>query len=312
MKFIQICILALVCSAVLSVESSSSRSGHAKDDWNEKTDVQHVHREHEGKHEFSKSESWKNATGKYVAQAGDVVNEWTVTDGKAAKVSVKVEAPVTRIVNGKVVTTYETQEHFVDKHRRFKTVKRFWSEVEYVQTVAIIIAQFSKLVAPLSDAEYALVNTMATTDSNRLWSDYDYWLVKDMDLQEAVAAISHVYKSPVSADDIQEAAQAIKDCQFGYVAGIVDSSSIDVNNMNGWTIYAEFFAATCSKESPNNQLFVWAGSKQGEYLPGAYSAANAVTLTNLIKRWLFSHVGMLVSCKDSPVQQMSTWKHKTA
>lgn len=344
MKFTQICILALVCVAVIAGDTakaaehsdkrpaehsaahpaahpvasarkteasrSSERSGHASDDWNEKTDVINTHKIIEGSHSISRSNSWKNATGKYVAKAGDIVNEWTEKGHESTYTHTVIEAPVTRIVNGKVVTTYEKIQHKGEKRRRFKTVKRFWSDVKYVESVTIIIVEFCKIITPLCDADYQLFNTMATTDSNKLWSDYNYWEVRDMDLQTAVAKISAVYKTKLCAADIKASAQAILDCKFGYVAGVIDSSSIDINNKNGWTIYAEFFAATCSKVSTKNQLFAWAGSKQGLYLPGAYSNANSVTLSNLLKRWLFTHIGLLISCTHSPVKRMNVWEHQ--
>ena len=350
MKFSHICILALVCFAAINAQaevtapapqaegteaaprlgedprsrspvppkkrSESSKSGEVSesgkrlDDWSESTDVINRHRTVEGSHSISKSNSWKNATGKYIYKKGDVVQEYTITDGKAATSTSSVKTPVTRIVDGKIVTTYETDIHVVDKHRRVIKVARFWNTTKHVESVTDIILAFSKTISPLTQAEYDLVNTLATTDTNRLWSDYNYWQVRDMNIADAVTQISYALKTTLSAADIAAIAQQIKICTAGYISIAIDSSSIDVNNQNGWTIHAEYLAATCGANSTQNQIFAWVGSKQGEYLPGAFSQANAHTLSLLIKRWLFTHVGMLVTCTQSPVKPMHIWNHK--
>jgi cell division septation protein DedD len=245
----------------------------------------------------------------YYEKSGDVVYEWTETDGIDAIVTdIKQKVPVTTIVDGKVVTVYKTSKAMSDTHTKFKKVRRIWAETVEVPSIARVLEGFGEYLGEISPEQYTLFSNIATTDYNKYWSDYNFWEIKDMDLGLALSKLSAVYKSAIKAEDIDLAVEAIQRCDDGYVALVLDSSSIDVNNQDGWTIYSEFFAATCHQKSNVNQVFAWAASKSGGYLPGAFSQSNANTITYIVKKWLLMHIPMLVSCKSSPVKQMHIWK----
>jgi hypothetical protein len=253
--------------------------------------------------------TFKDAEGNaYVAESGDVAAEWTETDGEASKVvSQESEGPVTKIVDGKVVTIFKKTTHKSDTHRKFKKVTRYWSETHVVASVAELLAGFSATLPKLSADDYTVFNAIATTDYGRYWSDYNYWEIKDADLSVALTKLASVYKSPITADQITYVVSQIQACDENSVVEEIPSDGININNKDGWKIYAQIFAGTCSKTSDKNQIFAWAASKQGEYLPGQYSESNAETVAKTIHTWLLAHVSLLVSCTNSPVQPMHIW-----
>jgi hypothetical protein len=195
-------------------------------------------------------------------------------------------------------------ESELENHTNFKRVPQFWSNTT---SVATILADLMNYIPQLEKDNYTLFNSIATTDYGKYWSDYNYWEVKDAELALVLANMISVYKSSISAEEITQLAVLIQNCDTGAIVFEISTKDIDVNNRDGWKLNTQLFAATCSKESENNQIFTWAGSKQGEYLPGQYSEANAETVAKTIKAWLFSHIPLLVSCTKSPVQPMHIW-----
>jgi hypothetical protein len=244
----------------------------------------------------------------YEHQAGDEYSEWTETDGENSTIVSQVhDAPVTKIVDGKVVTIFKKTTAKADTHRKFKRVKRFWSSTEVVASVAEILAKHSATLPKLEADDYTLFNAIATTDYGRYWSDYNYWEIKDADLSVALTNLASVFKSPISPEQITYMVAQIQECADGAVVAEIPSEGININNKDGWKIYAQYFVATCSRTSEKNQIFAWAASKQGEYLPGQYSESNAMTVENTIHTWLLSHLSLLVTCTNSPVQPMHIW-----
>jgi len=293
-----LCILGLVCfAAINATESSSSNDHHEKS---------HIH---ESSHHKEVSDSFKDANGtKYVKQTGDVTREYTRTDNESSYTTdVFDHAPITKIVDGKIITIFKKTTTKVDNHRKFKEVKRFWKKDEVVDSVTVILKQIGNLGTPLKETDYELFNSIATTDYGKYWSDYNYWEIKDSDLTVALTNLASIYKTPIDAAHILEAVAAIEECKDGSVAAEIPTDAVDINNADGWTIFFQFFAATCSTKSDKNQIFAWAASKQGEYLPGQYSEANARMVSSVIKVWLVSHLPLLVSCTNSPAQPMHVW-----
>jgi hypothetical protein len=299
MKIIHLCVLGLVCLAAVranTTETSTSHVGLSISDTHEST-----HQKTVG--------TFKNTEGEaYSEKTGDVAFEWTETDGEDTQIiSTESDAPVTSIVDGKVVTVFKKTTSKVDVHRKFKKVKRFWSETEVVDSIASLLTKISAVIPKLSADDYTVFNAIATTDYGKYWSDYNYWEIKDADLAVALTNLASVYKSPITPEKITYLVSLIQACDDGAVVEEIPSDGININNKDGWKIYAQFFAATCSKTSEKNQIFAWAASKQGEYLPGQYSESNKETVALTIHTWLVSHLPLLVSCTNSPVQPMHIW-----
>lgn len=301
MKIVRLCLLVLVCLSVLSMTVTAQ----AQPDSQEAGAVETIH-----DHNKTSDGIYRDENGTiYYEKSGDIAYEWTVTDPIDVIATAFVnQVPVTSIVDGKVVTIFKKSESLIKTHTKFKKVKRIWDERIEVLSVSRVLEGFGSFLGEISADEYTLFSNIATTDYNKYWSDYNYWEIKGMDLGLALSKLSALYKSAIKSEDIDTALEAIQRCDDGYVAMVIDSTAIDVNNQDGWTIYSEFFAASCTKNASINQVFAWAGSKSGGYLPGAFSQSNANTVTYIIKKWLLLHVPMLVSCTSSPVKQMYIWQ----
>ena len=301
MKIVRLCLLVLVCVSVLSM----SVTAQAQPDSQETAAVETIHN-----HSKTSDGIYRDENGTvYYEKSGDVTYEWTQTDPIEVIASAFVnQVPVTSIVDGKVVTVFKKRKTLINTYTKFKKVKRIWQERIEVSSVSRVLEGFGSTLGEISAEEYTLFSNIATTNYNKYWSDYNYWEVKDIDLGLALSKLSALYKSAIKSEDIDTAVEAIQRCDDGYVAFVVDSTAIDVNNQDGWTIYSEFFAATCAKKASKIQIFAWAGSKSGGYLPGAFSQSNANTVTYIAKKWLLLHVPLLVSCKSSPVKQMHIWE----
>lgn len=298
MKAVRLCLLVLVCMTTVSL-CDVITANDAK-----------VKLTMQGGPGVSQSASASSESKPVYQESGDIVYEWTETASPASIVTEFIhKVPVTSIVDGKVVTIFKTSKIQSSSQSKFKKLKSIWKETVQVSSVSRVLEGFGSFLGEISAADYALFSHIATTDYNKYWSDYNFWEVKDMDLGLALTKMSAVYKSAIRSEDIDMAVEAIQRCDDGYVAMVLDSSAIDSNNQDGWTVYSEFFAATCSKNSSKNQIFGWAGSKSGSYLPGAFSQSNANTVTYIAKKWLLLHISMLVSCKSSPVKKMYIWQH---
>jgi hypothetical protein len=301
MKIVRLCLLVLVCVSVLSMSVTAQDQPESQ----EAAVVETIH-----DHNKTSDGIYRDENGTiYYEKSGDIAYEWTVTDPIDVIATAFVnQVPVTSIVDGKVVTIFKKSESLISTHTKFKKVKRIWDERIEVLSVSKVLEGFGSTLGEVSAEEYTLFSNIATTDYNKYWSDYNYWEIQDMDLGLALSKLSALYKSAIKSEDIDTALEAIQRCDDGYVAMVIDSTAIDVNNQDGWTIYSEFFAASCAKNASKNQVFAWAGSKSGGYLPGAFSQSNANTVTYIIKKWLLLHVPLLVSCKSSPVKQMYVWQ----
>lgn len=301
MKIVRICLLVLVCVSVLSMSVTAQDQPESQ----EAAVVETIH-----DHNKTSDGIYRDENGTiYYEKSGDIAYEWTVTDPIDVIATAFInQVPVTSIVDGKVVTIFKKSESLISTHTKFKKVKRIWDERIEVLSVSKVLEGFGSTLGEVSAEEYTLFSNIATTDYNKYWSDYNYWEIQDMDLGLALSKLSALYKSAIKSEDIDTALEAIQRCDDGYVAMVIDSTAIDVNNQDGWTIYSEFFAASCAKNASKNQVFAWAGSKSGGYLPGAFSQSNANTVTYIIKKWLLLHVPLLVSCKSSPVKQMYVWQ----
>jgi predicted PolB exonuclease-like 3'-5' exonuclease len=309
MKFLHLSLLVLVCLAV-SVSTTETSASELPCESSPSTTV---NKTVTTIHNRSKSTDgiYRDQNGSvYYEKTGDVVYEWTETDGIDAIVTdFTHEVPITSVVDGKIITVYKRTKVMSDHHTKFKKVKKMWSgEKVIVPSVSRVLESFGEFIGKLTEDEYALFSHIATTDYNKYWSDYNFWEVNDMDLGLALSKLWSVYKSTLRSEDIDIAVEAIQKCDDGYVALVLDSQSVDINNQDGWTIYSEFFAATCSQKSNKNQIFAWAASKSGGYLPGAFSQSNANTVTYIVKKWLLMHLPLLVSCKSSPVKKMHVWQ----
>lgn len=236
-----------------------------------------------------------------------VVTEPTPVTESSESESVKATVPVTIIQNGEVITLYK-EARPTEFSSRFVLLPSLWDQEQNLRGVTEVIAKFAETYgSELSSDDYTLFNNIATTRTDKYWSEYNYWEVKKSQLERAIRAISKTYRSAINQRDVDYLAEAIRESKSGYVVATLKSDSIDRNTADGWDIHAEMFAATISKDSDKVQFFAWSSSKSGVYVPGRYSEFNKRTVSNTIKRWLFAHVGLLVQCKNSPNEDMGIW-----
>lgn len=217
--------------------------------------------------------------------------------------------PVTTLVkNDKgeevVKTVYKAVERFVDVWMYEIEVKRTIPSQTRVESVSQVLKGFYKTFEDITEQEYKEFSLIASTDGNKYWSDYIYWEVRDSDVRTALSKINEMFVAKLDNDYIQVLADEIENCagENHYVERVFKTESQDRNTASGWTIYHQYFVATCSSKDERNQFFAWVGGKSGIYLPGQFGEDNAKKVSGLIKTWLKQHIVNLVNCKgnDTP------------
>lgn len=278
-------------------ESSATQTGFEGENWQETSET-----------------SEKTATPpKEITEVVEPLTESnTVTVEETKTETAKEQIPVTFIQNGEVVTVFRELVSRRIENSVFVEATLTWNQEHTVSEVTDVIAKFTETYGQeLETDSYTLFNNIASTETDKYWSEYNYWNVKDSQLEHGIRAIAKTFKTAINQKDVTALAQAIRESKSenGYVAFILNSDSIDNNTEDGWTIHAEMFAAAYNKDSDKVQFFAWSGSKSGIYVTGRYSEFNKLTVKETVKRWLFAHVGMLVRCNNSPVEEMAIWSH---
>lgn len=295
MKFIHLCILGLVClTAVRATEPSVSapKGSVAKS-------VEATHSEE------TQNKLLDKDGNEYVKQTGDVTYEWSEHAEKDVEVD---DEPITKIVDGKIVTTYNKKStKKVDYKIKFKRVKREWTQNIEIPSVANLLLTIREHIPVLREDDYTLFNNIASTDQSNLQFDYNYWEINHDDLAAALPKLVAVYKSKVLEEDIEGAIQQIKACEEGFLFDEIPSDDVNVNNEDGWNIHLQFVIISCKKEATKSQVFAWSGKKSGTYHPGQYSDENAKTVHDVINTWLYSNIPLLATCTSSPKRKMHIW-----
>ena len=236
----------------------------------------------------------------------------TVTVEQTKTETVKEQIPVTFIQNGEVVTVFRELVSRRIESSVFLEVTLTWDQEHTISEVTEVISKFTETYGQELDTDnYTLFNNIASTETDKYWSEYNYWNVKESQLEHGIRAIAKTFKTAINQKDVTALAQAIRESKSenGYATFILNSDAIDNNTEDGWTIHAEMFAVAYNKDSDKVQFFAWSGYKSGIYVTGRYSEFNKITVKETVKRWLFAHVGMLISCTKSPVEEMAIWSH---
>jgi hypothetical protein len=221
------------------------------------------------------------------------------------------EEPLTIIRDGKVITIYNNPKQDDGSAFIFIEVDDLWAKNTHTSTNATeLVLKFAEVYGKeLSLDEYSVLNKLVTTPDKKYWSQYNYWRVRKDQIEKAVTAISLTFSSKVNNRDVKYFANLVRECKHGYVAATLNTETLDINNADKWEIHAEMLIATCSADNEKYQLFGWSGSKTGLYVSGAYSESNKKSVRDFIRRWLFAHAGLLVSCTKSPIDDMAIWSH---
>ena len=301
---------AVVPAAKPAVKPADKKAGSietsTRDDWSEKTDIQH--------REKSSSKSWRTESTSYKLRANEsfVGSEYEKTDGKAA-VWKNVTEHVLRIVNGSIVNTTETRRVKIDTHRKIQRVRTIIHTKHRIRNVIEVVKSFSDAYGKaLSAAEFKLINTIITTDDNKFKMDYKIEQIRKVQLESALKQIARIFTLPISEADFDHWEYLIsKDCGKHYQVIAPDTSSVEVHRSDLWIVKTEVIMATCGNaSSPGYQIFGWSASKSGAYHKGQYSVANSKKVDELVTRWLYSNMSAMINCKNVHVTESSSSAHK--
>lgn len=314
MKFLQLVLLGLVATAVLAKtahkahtqEKNSGQTedvkeafheGGSEDDFNEASDVAQSTTETQD----------TKVTGEktYQLQADEVLEEEYEINDTVPKDQKTWEEKVTTIVDGKTVEKVITRSYAVYQSVKVRRIKTFWKRSDKLDTVKpIAIAFAAKYGQKLTPEEIALFNEIAVTDGIKFESRYNYFQFKHGEqLEKALRAAVDVFATKLPDIEITKLYSRLESCQDGAIAEIVNSDAVETHNENQWTVVTQVFLATCKPEFPVVQVLTWYGAKSGGYKAGKWSEANAVTVDKIITKFLNAHLGLIFTCKDSPVLQ---------
>jgi hypothetical protein len=204
--------------------------------------------------------------------------------------------------DGKIYEKSVTKSYKYYVSIKTKRIKKFWSESYNLHSVRDVIVGFaSRYGGPLTDDQLALFNKIAYTDGIKFESIYNYFQVKEENLDAVFRTAINVFKTSICESDIKNWLARIHDCNQDFILEVVPSDIAEVHRSDAWTVVSQVFACACSKDIPAMQILAWAATKSGSYKPGMYSEKNAQTVDDLITQFLNANLGLLFTCKDVPV-----------
>jgi hypothetical protein len=290
MKVQTIFIVALLAMSVFADEGVTS------DDWHEDTDVQIFEGE---THETNR----EDPGSKIVLKPNEVLvgPEVTVTDGLPPVWQNTTETRL-EMKDGKLVNITIIREHRIDKHRKIQTIKTIIHNKVKIDNVLEVVRSFGQEYGQeLSTIELELFNTIAITQGNDFQIQYATKQIYSSDLDKTLRKISKLFTVQLDEDDYSNWVDLItNNCTNKYQVFALNTSAVEVNRPDLWTVKTEVLLATCGSE--NNigyQLFAWAASKTGSYHRNQYSAENGKTVHKLMTRWLYANMNAMVDCKKS-------------
>lgn len=309
-------LFVLLLSIALFAQISAKRYGHAEgtnytlteskqrgggeDDWHEATDVQ-----------YSRNFSSKVdvlADPAYCAKANQTIVDISTETSPS---DITEEVQIHTIVNPNGTITNEKVVVRVNKTKKVMTYKiaTFWSKTYKVISVKQVILDFVDTYAKeTTAADLALFNNIATTDGNRFASAYNYLQVKAENLEAVVRSSISILQVKVTEDDIQEYIKAIRDCNTTAIIRTTATEKIDIMRDDAWTVYAEFYAASCTKGAKGYQLYTFTANKSGAWLPNvcktpAHLVQAFNVIRNILKPWLWRYAGLMFTCTKAPIQK---------
>ena len=161
--------------------------------------------------------------------------------------------------------------------------------------------------AALTENDLTLFNTIASTEGNRLESDYKQLSVgPNQDLVSALKEAQKLFHGGLASESITTLATEIKECKSGYVCRIMSPDAITFYRQDRWQIGIQILIIVCS--TPTIQIFAWKGSKVGSFNKGFYSEPNADTLQRIVSGWFLEYLGTLFGCSEAPLRRKDGWR----
>jgi predicted HNH restriction endonuclease len=310
MKFIQLVLLGLIATAVLAkahkqvLDSGKTEDvkeqihqGETEDDYNEASDVA----------KSSTETKDVKITGEktYQLSAEEILEEEYEINATVPKETKTWEEKETLIVDGKTVERVVTKSYAIYDSVKVRRIKTFWKRSDKLDTVKPLAIKFAaKYGQRLTEQEIALFNQIAVTDGIKFESKYNYFQFKHGDqLERALRAALEVYATKLPDLEVSKLYSRIESCQDGAIAEVVNSDAAETHSQNQWTVITQVFLATCKPQFPVVQVLTWYGAKSGGYKAGKWSQANAATVDRIITKFLNAQLGLIFTCKDSPVLQ---------
>ena len=120
-----------------------------------------------------------------------------------------------------------------------------------------------------------------------------------------------LYSSPLSEDDFASWENEIdQNCnQDKHKFFVLKTAPYEVQGKKKWVVKTEVLAATCGQ--PHNvgfQIFGWAAWKDGSYKAGQYSEANGITVSKMVKRWMFANMNSMVDCQRESLSECANFE----
>jgi len=281
-------ILALLALSVFAAEGVTS------DDWNEDTDVQIFESVDRENHRDDKGQQYKLKDNEQLYGS-----EETVTDGMPALWQNTTETRL-EMQEGKLVNISIIREHRIDKHRKVQKIKTIMHNKYKIDNVLEVVRNFgAEYGKELSALELQLFNTIATTHGNDFEMQYAIKQIKKDELDKTLRKVAKMFTVHLDEDDFSYWSDMITNkCTDKYQVFALDTSKVEINRPDLWTIKTEVLMATCgSPENVGYQIFAWAASKSGSYQRNQYSGENGETIDKLVTRWLYANMHSMVDCK---------------
>jgi predicted HNH restriction endonuclease len=239
----------------------------------------------------------------YQLSAEEILEEEYEINATVPKETKTWEEKETLIVDGKTVERVVTKSYAIYDSVKVRRIKTFWKRSDKLDTVKPLAIKFAaKYGQRLTEQEIALFNQIAVTDGIKFESKYNYFQFKHGDqLERALRAALEVYATKLPDLEVSKLYSRIESCQDGAIAEIVNSDAAETHSENQWTVITQVFLATCKPQFPVVQVLTWYGAKSGGYKAGKWSQANAATVDRIITKFLNAQLGLIFTCKDSPV-----------
>lgn len=280
--------------------TEGKQRGGGEDDWHERTDVM-----------YSKNKTTKVdviADPAYCAKANETIVQIVDHVGES-EITESVEWRAISHPNGTI-----TNEKVIVRVNTTKTIKSYkirtnWTKKYTVSSVKNYVLEFVDTYAKeVTSADLELFNRIATTDGNRFASAYNYLQVKAENLDAVVRASISILQVKLSERDILEYIADIRNCTHGSVVRTTATELIDIIRDDAWTVYAELYAASCTKNAKGYQLYTFTANKSGSWLPGVVETSEALeqafkVIRNILKPWLWRYAGLMFTCTKAPIQR---------
>ena len=300
MKFTAIFILSLLAMSALAEGSVSSHHGEANqsgttaDDFHENTDV--VRFSNETHNVYTDNDDQKELT------KGEV-NLGDITEDEVAPEPVVIVEWVDKVLpDGRIIKVKVTRTVIIKKSKVIRQIRDFWNKSISLDSVKPIVIAFTDVFGQeLNATQLNLFNWIATTDDEgSLGWNYNYVQVRLEHLKKTLKAITEIFYTPLSQDELNTLEATIRTCNNSKPVAIsINTDAGESYTASGWTVRVESFFSTCGNGKPGVQLATFAAHKSGGWVtPDKFSCPNSRTVDDIITQWLIRHLHLLFTCKE--------------